>query len=111
MKLLFDQNLSPNLTEVLRDLFPGSLHVRDAGLDAATDAAVWAYAKEQAFVVVSKDADFRHLGFTYGPPPKIVWIQRGNCTTREIATLLRQRSGEMLEFCENESAAVLALSS
>jgi predicted nuclease of predicted toxin-antitoxin system len=60
------------------------------GLDSAPDAAVWAYAKEQAFAIVSKDADFRHLGFTYGPPPKIVWIDRGNFTTREIGTLFRQ---------------------
>ena len=46
MKLLFDQNLSPSLTEALRDLFPGSLHVKDVALDSASDAAVWVYAKE-----------------------------------------------------------------
>lgn len=107
MKLLFDQNLSPRLAEALRDLFPGSLHVRDVGLDSASDAAVWVYAKEQVFVIVSKDADFRHLGFTYGPPPKIVWIQRGNCTTREIVALLRERSDEAFAFYENESEVVL----
>lgn len=110
MKLLFDQNLSPRLAETLRDLFPGSLHVRDVGLDSATDAAVWVYAKEQVFVIVSKDADFRHLGFTYGPPPKIVWIQRGNCTTRGIGALPRERSDEVFAFYENESEVVLALS-
>lgn len=109
MKLLFDQNLSPSLAEALQDLFPGSLHVRDVGLDSASDAAVWIYAKEQAFVIVSKDADFRHLGFTYGPPPKIVWVQRGNCTTREIEALLRERSDELFAFSENESEVVLAL--
>ena len=68
MKLLFDQNLSPSLTEALRDLFPGSLHVKDVGLDSASDAAVWVYAKEQVFVIVSKDADFRHLAFTLSKP-------------------------------------------
>ena len=110
MKLLFDQNLSPNLTIALQDQFPGSIHVRDVGLDSASDDAIWAHAREQSFAIVSKDADFRHLAFAYGPPTKIVWIQRGNCTTKEIEALLREASGDISEFCENESEVVLALS-
>lgn len=110
MKLLFDQNLSPRLTDVLSDLFPGSFHVRDVGLDSASDAAIWGYAKAHTFVIVSKDADFRHFGFVYGPPPKFVWIQRGNCTTREIGMLLRERSHEVFAFSENATEVVLALS-
>ncbi|MCE2488132.1 MAG: DUF5615 family PIN-like protein [Desulfurellaceae bacterium] len=60
-------------------------------------------------MIVSKDADFRHLGFTYGPPPKIVWIRRGNCSTREIELLLRERYDDILTFYENEREVVLAL--
>ena len=108
MRLLFDQNLSPNLTATLQDLFPGSVQVRD--VDLASDDAIWVYARERTFMIVSKDADFRHLGFAYGPPPKIVWIQRGNCTTAEIEALLRERSGEISAFLENEGEVVLALS-
>ena len=110
MKLLFDQNFSPNLTKALQDLFPESIHVRDVGLDSASDEAIWIYAKDQAFAIISKDADFRHLGFAYGPPPKFVWIQRGNCTTGDIEALLRERSGEVSAFCENDSEVVLAFS-
>ena len=110
MRLLFDQNLSPNLTAALQDLFPGSAHVRDVGLASTSDDAIWVYAKERTFMIVSKDADFRHLGFAYGPPPKILWIQRGNCTTDEIEALLRGRSGEISAFFKNEGEAVLALS-
>ena len=29
MKLLFDENLSPQLVRLLNDLFPNSIHVRD----------------------------------------------------------------------------------
>jgi predicted nuclease of predicted toxin-antitoxin system len=29
MKLLFDENLSPKLVQLLEDLFPDSLHVRE----------------------------------------------------------------------------------
>ncbi|MBE3099746.1 MAG: DUF5615 family PIN-like protein [Planctomycetes bacterium] len=40
MKLLFDQNLSFRLVGRHSDCFPGSEHVRDAGLANADDAAV-----------------------------------------------------------------------
>lgn len=67
MKLLFDQNLSPRLAQRLRDLYPGSLHVRDAGLESADDVAVWEYAREHGFTLVSKDSDFRQMSFVYDP--------------------------------------------
>ena len=109
MRLLFDQNLSWRLREALRDLYPQSLHVRDVGLASAVDVTVWAYAKEHGLVIVSKDADFRHLGFTYGHPPKIIWIRRGNCSTREIATLLRKHHNAVLAFYEDGQEVVLTL--
>ena len=56
MTLLLDQNLSPRLITVLGDLYPGSTHVRDAGLQAADDDTVWRYAAQHGFAIVSKDA-------------------------------------------------------
>ena len=41
MKLPLDQNLSWRLVEQLQDLFPDSTHVREIGLDHASDDAVW----------------------------------------------------------------------
>ena len=46
MKLLLDQNLSPRLLTVVGDLYPGSTHVREVGLQAADDDTVWRYAAE-----------------------------------------------------------------
>ncbi|MEG3930483.1 DUF5615 family PIN-like protein [Microcoleus sp. T3_B1] len=37
MKLLFDENLSPNLPLRLNDLFPNSLHVRDVGMKSTKE--------------------------------------------------------------------------
>ena len=58
MKLLFDHNLSYRLVAVLADLYPGSAHVREVGLRMALYEAVWSYAAQQGFVLVSKDTDF-----------------------------------------------------
>src|SRR4051794_8251665 len=57
MKLLFDENLSPQLVGLLHDLFPDSVHVRDVGLKAADDPVVWKYAQNNALIICSKDSD------------------------------------------------------
>jgi hypothetical protein len=37
VRLLFDANLSPRLTALLQDVFPGSVHVLEVGSLAADD--------------------------------------------------------------------------
>jgi predicted nuclease of predicted toxin-antitoxin system len=109
VRFLFDQNLSPRLVALLADLHAGSTHVRNEGLQRADDDTVWAYAIQQGFMIVSKDADFHQRSFVLGHPPKVIWIQRGNCSTDEIAALLRQRQADVLAFEQDETASFLAL--
>ena len=66
MKLLFDENLSHKLAILLLDIFPGSLHVRNVGLNAAGDAEVWEYAKNNELIIVSKDSDMHQRSFVFG---------------------------------------------
>ena len=109
MRLLFDQNLSPRLVAMLADLHSGSTHVRNEGLEKADDDTVWAYAARHGLVIVSKDADFHQRSFVFGHPPKVIWIQRGNCPTDEIAALLRARHPDLVAFELDEMASFLAL--
>ena len=109
MKLLFDENLSPRLVGLLATLFPGSAHVREIGLAQADDDAVWSYAKTHGFVIVSKDADFHQMSFVLGSPPKVIWIQRGNCTTMGVVVLLQNHHSELHDFEGNAEAAFLEL--
>lgn len=89
MKLLFDQNLSPRLVVFLSDIYPDSNHVFPLGLDQVSDAEVWAYARSEDFLIVTKDADFADLSMLLGFPPKVIWIRRGNCKTTNIEAILR----------------------
>ncbi len=109
MKLLLDQNLSPQLARVLAAVYPGTIHVRDVGLQAADDDTVWAYAAAQGFAIASKDADFHQRSFVLGHPPKVVWIRRGNCSTAEIEEILRVRQADVLAFERDEHGAFLSL--
>lgn len=110
MKLLLDQNLSPRLAESLADVYSGMAHVRSVGLDRADDQRIWEFAARHGFVIATKDADFNQQAFVLGPPPKVVWICRGNCSTSEIEQLLRQRHGDLLAFAADVDAALLVLS-
>ena len=109
MKLLFDQNLSPSLVSHLEHLFPGSLHVRHVGLRGADDRAVWEYAKQHGFAVVTKDADFHQMSLAYGAPPKVVWVRIGNCGTGEVARLIETSYGRLMDHDARPDATFLSL--
>jgi predicted nuclease of predicted toxin-antitoxin system len=110
MKLLFDENLSPRLAKQLTAEFPGSTHVRDVGLTAAPDPAVWAFAAANGYAMVSKDADFQQRALLLGHPPKVVWVRLGNVPTSAVIGLLRLRRADLLAFDSDPVASFLALS-
>jgi predicted nuclease of predicted toxin-antitoxin system len=109
MKLLFDQNLSPLLVRSLVDLFPGSDHVFYLGLDTADDRSVRTFAAENNFIVVTKDADYSELHSLFGSPPKVIWIRRGNCSTRTIETILRSAVSDIQAMFDDGSKGVLVI--
>lgn len=109
MKLLFDENLSPALPGRIADFFPNSVHVRDIGMKATDDPIVWDYAKNNDFMIVSKDADMHDLSLVFGSPPKVVWLRLGNCSTRQVEELLRQDFDVIQSFYEDEFVSLLAL--
>ncbi len=109
MKLLFDQNLSPRLVKALADIYPGSVHVRDVGLNNALDESVWDYAIRHGLTIISKDSDFHQRSFLFGHPPKVVWIRRGNCSTKEIEAILRAHHTDLQGFEQGKEGAFLTL--
>ena len=109
MKLLFDQNLSHRLKDLLHESFPDSKHVKDLEMERASDTEIWEYAASNGYTIVSKDSDFHQRSFVYGSPPKIIWIQRGNCTTDEIGDLIRKKENEIKAFGQNPNSSFLIL--
>lgn len=108
-KLLLDQNLSHRLIPRIVQSYPGSMHVQTVGLAAASDEVVWTYAREQGLIITSKDADFHQRSFVRGAPPKVVWIRRGNCTTKDIETILQMYRGTVCAFARDETGTFLVL--
>lgn len=78
MKLLLDENLSRRLLPFLQHDYPDSTQVVVLGLQAASDSVVWQTAKDQGFVIVTRDADFEELSLVWGQPPKVIWLKTNN---------------------------------
>ncbi len=109
MRLLFDENLSPKLPQLVSSLFPGSAHVLDCGLQGQPDKTIWEYAAANSFTVVSKDSDFYVLSIFAAPPPKVIWLRVGNCTRDLALNLLLKHKSAILSL-ETGPESVLILS-
>ena len=109
MKLLFDENLPPRLAVALADIYPDSMHVYECGLASADDSAIWQYAKDNGFTIVSKDSDFQERSVLLGAPPKIIWLRVPNCATTEIEQVLRAAASTLTRFIKEDEESCLVL--
>lgn len=109
MRLLFDQNLSFKLCQLIADLFPDSSHVRIHGLSEVADRALWEFARANSFAIVTQDADFAELAGLLGCPPKVIWLRTGNQTTAAIADLLRRHAATIQSFEGDGATACLEI--
>jgi predicted nuclease of predicted toxin-antitoxin system len=90
MKLLLDQNISYRIVSKIQDIYPDSRQVRELGLENLKDLAIWSYAKDNEYCIVTFDSDFYDLGLIKGSSPKVIWLRIGNTSTQNIEKVLRQ---------------------
>jgi predicted nuclease of predicted toxin-antitoxin system len=109
LKLLFDQNISPKIIKSLGDDFLGSNQVRFLGLENASDLAIFDFAKNQGFTLVTFDSDFVDLNIVKGIPPKIIWLRSGNQTTISISTLIIKNKSTIESFILSDEDEILEL--
>ncbi|WP_298881668.1 DUF5615 family PIN-like protein [uncultured Bradyrhizobium sp.] len=109
MRLLFDQNLSFKLCQMIADLFPDSSHARSHGLSEVADRVLWEFAKANDFAIVTQDVDFAELAGLLGSPPKVIWLRTGNQTTAMIASQLRRHAQTIQSFADDPGAACLEI--
>lgn len=108
-RLLFDENLSHLLVDLIAADFPASSHVRNCGLKGADDSEVWRYAAQNGFTIVSKDGDLHQMSLLYGAPPKVIWLRLGNCRTDEVLGQLRANRATILDFVNDAEGALLVI--
>jgi len=94
---------------LLGDLYPGSSHVHSEALGAASDGQIWGFARQNNFIVVTKDVDFYHRALRLGHPPKVIWLRLGNCSTADVEGALRRRYARLRAFESDSGESALIL--
>ncbi|ELS05008.1 hypothetical protein Xen7305DRAFT_00047460 [Xenococcus sp. PCC 7305] len=109
VKLLLDENLSDKIIPKIIDLFPNSVHVKTLGLTNTDDLIIWDYAKENDYVIISKDSDFHQRSILFGHPPKFIYLRIGNSPTSKIVNILRDNFDIVTQFNNSQSESILVL--
>ena len=99
MKLLLDENLFRRLVPFLQHDYPGSSQVVLLGMQSASDEEVWQKAREDGYVIVTRDADSQELSLVWGQPPKVILLK----------TLNQSRAATLKVLVENRDAITEAL--
>ena len=68
MKFLIDNALSPEVARLLSDAGHDAVHVRDYGLQAASDLLLLELAEQEDRMLVSADTDSLHFSHWPGRP-------------------------------------------
>jgi predicted nuclease of predicted toxin-antitoxin system len=55
------------------------VHVLDVELSKVDDLAIWAYAAQRGYTIISKDADFADLVLLARTEVRVIWVRIGNC--------------------------------
>ncbi len=84
MRFVVDNQLPPRLSKFLEEAGHDSVHVATVGMDAADGRALWAWARREDRVVVSKDEDPLFLANRPGDTGRLIWVRLGNCRRESL---------------------------
>jgi predicted nuclease of predicted toxin-antitoxin system len=94
-----DAHLSPAIAVWITANFDiTAFSLRDLGLRDAEDAEIFAAAKAQGVIVMTKDSDFVDLSNRFGAPPQIILLTCGNTSNARLKEILNSTLLEALEF-------------
>jgi predicted nuclease of predicted toxin-antitoxin system len=103
MKFLIDNNLSFKLVSPLQNDFPATAHIRSVLNVNADDLTIWEFARDNDYVLLTKDNDFDERIQLTGCPPKVVHLICGNKPTLYILNLILFRKEKIMSFAEKDN--------
>ena len=109
MKLLLDENLSRRLVPFFVHDYPGTSQVSLLGMEQASDMDLWRYAKQENFVVVTRDADFQEIALVHGHPPSVIWLKTENPSKAVTLKLLLDYREHIVQALQLDGLGIVEL--
>lgn len=78
-------------------------------MESASDKEVWQRAKDDGYVVVSRDADFQELSLVWGAPPQVIRLRTPNQTRAAVLKLLLDNKDVIHTALETQALASIEL--
>ncbi|MBP3193056.1 DUF5615 family PIN-like protein [Natronogracilivirga saccharolytica] len=90
MKLFIDAQISPAIAAWINRTYDDikAVSARSVDLQFAKDAEIYTYAKQNGYVILSKDDDFLNQLEKHGSPPALIWITSGNTSNARMREIL-----------------------
>jgi predicted nuclease of predicted toxin-antitoxin system len=89
VRFLIDQQLPRRLARWIESQGHEAAHVRELGMENASDADIWRTAIARRAAIVTKDEDFSIVA-RVAEGPQVVWIRLGNCGNDHLIARVAQ---------------------
>lgn len=66
------------------------------------DISIWNYAKNNGFIIISKDDDFEKIVLLRKAPPNLIYLKTYNLDTKKLTDLILENKGKIIEFVNSE---------
>ncbi len=90
LRVWVDAQLPPALATWLRTQGVTAAHVLELGMLSSSDADIFAAARRDDAIVITKDEDFLRLLERHGPPPQVVWVTVGHVRNARLRELIER---------------------
>jgi predicted nuclease of predicted toxin-antitoxin system len=84
MRFLVDAQLPIGLARMLQQQGHDAQHVADLAMMETSDREIWAWAKQNQHIVISKDEDFVILHSADENPIALIWLRVGNTRRKQL---------------------------
>ena len=96
-----DHNISHRICSRFQNL--QLISVASLQMDQSDDVLIWEYAARHGYHLMSKDGDMVHLVSYYGQPLKLIWLDIGNTTFKQLEQCIQNHANQIQEFLKNQN--------
>lgn len=107
MKIWLNAQLSPELAAWMSTEFGvTTIAIRDLGLRDEIDSKIFARARIEAAIIMTKDSDLVDLVNSHGAPPQVIWLTCGNTSNAALKQILSKAMPRAIELLKSGEKVV-----